>query len=357
MTSNFNDGTSDIKQKYETIVIRKKKQKKKRKRIPRKVRRVMPKNSNFISPHITDFQKTIYNELSYGCFIEKTSNQFKCNNEINKTKIEKTNHSLQSHSSYSVFKSNPYPLDFNNLEKNKWSAAAKQYQQKKSRNIQQYLEQFGECQCEMCCEFDSCLNSIDRTECNDEICGLSISKKNNCKNRQFKNLKPEKNIYIKLTSNKGFGLFAKRDFQLNELICDYIGEIITENEMLTRSLEMENENAEHYYFFRINSNIIIDATHCGNAARFCNHSCDPNCYTALWTVYGEKRIGIFAMKNINVGEELTFYYHYKPTQNKKIHKCLCGAQNCTGAMGYKKNPNQNNISIKKKNNVMENTLR
>lgn len=53
----------------------------------------------------------------------------------------------------------------------------------------------------------------------------------------------------------------------------------------------------------------IDATKRGGRGRFANHSCDPNCYVAKWTVGAKVRMGIFAKRNIKKDEELTFNYN------------------------------------------------
>ena len=53
----------------------------------------------------------------------------------------------------------------------------------------------------------------------------------------------------------------------------------------------------------------IDATKRGGIGRFANHSCNPNCYVAKWTVGAKVRMGIFAKRNIKKDEELTFNYN------------------------------------------------
>ena len=53
----------------------------------------------------------------------------------------------------------------------------------------------------------------------------------------------------------------------------------------------------------------IDATKRGGIARFANHSCNPNCYVARWTVGSHVRMGIFANRSILKDEELTFNYN------------------------------------------------
>ena len=53
----------------------------------------------------------------------------------------------------------------------------------------------------------------------------------------------------------------------------------------------------------------IDATKRGGIGRFANHSCNPNCYVAKWTVGAKVRMGIFAKRDVKKDEELTFNYN------------------------------------------------
>ncbi len=49
----------------------------------------------------------------------------------------------------------------------------------------------------------------------------------------------------------------------------------------------------------------------GALGRFINHSCDPNCETQKWVVRGELAIGLYALKDIPAGVELTFDYNFE----------------------------------------------
>ena len=69
--------------------------------------------------------------------------------------------------------------------------------------------------------------------------------------------------------------------------------------------------------FRVDSEFVIDATFKGNEARYLNHSCDvlfngfyyqPNCQSLILETDNGKTIVIYAKKNINIGEEITYDY-------------------------------------------------
>ena len=78
-----------------------------------------------------------------------------------------------------------------------------------------------------------------------------------------------------------------------------------------------------------------------------NHSCDPNCITQKWTVNGDTRVGLFAIKDITPGAELTFNYQFETVgDNKKA--CMCGAGICSGLIGEKPQNNKEKKETDKK---------
>lgn len=70
------------------------------------------------------------------------------------------------------------------------------------------------------------------------------------------------------------------------------------------------------------------------ASLYADHSCAPNCETQKWTVNGDTRIGLFALRDIEAGEELTFNYNLA-SDGETRKACLCGAPNCSGFIGLK----------------------
>ncbi|KAJ3027491.1 histone methyltransferase set1 [Rhizophlyctis rosea] len=114
------------------------------------------------------------------------------------------------------------------------------------------------------------------------------------------------------------------------MVIEYIGEIIRQKVADHREKNYEKEGIGSSYLFRIDDDTIIDATKMGNLARFINHCCDPNCNAKIINVDGQKRIVIYANRDIAAGEEITYDYKF-PIEDEKI-PCLCGAVNCRGTL-------------------------
>jgi SET domain-containing protein len=79
----------------------------------------------------------------------------------------------------------------------------------------------------------------------------------------------------------------------------------------------------------------VDAQKKGNWARFMNHSCNPNCILQKWVVGNRFRMGIFAKRDIEPGQELTFDYKFE-RYGDKAQPCFCGESVCTGFIGGSK---------------------
>ena len=82
-----------------------------------------------------------------------------------------------------------------------------------------------------------------------------------------------------------------------------MGEIITWKEAQRRHPHDPND-PNHTFYFHVDENRVIDATHGGNSSRWINHSCDPNCEADE----EDGRVFIKALRNIRAGEELNYDY-------------------------------------------------
>lgn len=131
------------------------------------------------------------------------------------------------------------------------------------------------------------------------------------------------------------------DYFLLSNSCVFLNPLLTvviDNEICVQRLRKLKHKVEtNFYLCQINNNLLVDATYKGNKSRYFNHSCDPNTVMQKWfvnlllslsifsvfllikvTCYdifvsirmidGETRLGIFATRDINKGEHLTYDY-------------------------------------------------
>ncbi|XP_053674364.1 nuclear receptor binding SET domain protein [Anopheles nili] len=183
-----------------------------------------------------------------------------------------------------------------------------------------------------CGPTSSCINRAIMMECSSNTCPA----KDRCSNQRFaKRIYPA--LEVRYFVDKGFGLVALDDLQSGQFIIEYIGEVINSQEFDRRIKAMQSSKEENFYFFTVEPDMTIDAGPKGNVARFINHSCEPNCETQKWTIGELRVIGLFAIKDIKAGEELTFNYNLESLGNSK-RICLCGSVKCSGYIGEKYRP-------------------
>ncbi|XP_010237026.1 histone-lysine N-methyltransferase ATXR7 isoform X1 [Brachypodium distachyon] len=127
-----------------------------------------------------------------------------------------------------------------------------------------------------------------------------------------------------------WGLVALESIDAEDFVIEYVGELIRRPVSDIREAQYEKSGIGSSYLFRLDDDYVVDATKRGGLARFINHSCEPNCYTKVITVDGQKKIFIYSKRRIYAGEELTYNYKF-PLEEKKI-PCHCGSLRCRGSM-------------------------
>lgn len=127
-----------------------------------------------------------------------------------------------------------------------------------------------------------------------------------------------------------WGLVALEPIEAEDFVIEYVGELIRSSISDIRERQYEKMGIGSSYLFRLDDGYVVDATKRGGIARFINHSCEPNCYTKVISVEGQKKIFIYAKRHISAGEELTYNYKF-PLEEKKI-PCNCGSKRCRGSL-------------------------
>lgn len=137
--------------------------------------------------------------------------------------------------------------------------------------------------------------------------------------------------YVSKSMIQGMGVRAGRTFQEGEMVIEYVGELVRKQISEHRE-RMYNRRGIGCYMFGIsNHDLVIDATMKGGAARFINHSCEPNCRSKCVIVDKRPRIVIVATRSIEINEEFCYDYQFEIDETDKV-PCNCGASRCRGFM-------------------------
>ncbi|CAI4230318.1 unnamed protein product [Auanema sp. JU1783] len=149
---------------------------------------------------------------------------------------------------------------------------------------------------------------------------------------QYQKMRKEwrQTVYLARSKIQGLGLYARKDIGMGDMIIEYKGEVIRSEvgEMREKRYDAQNRGV---YMFRIDEELLVDATMAGGPARYINHSCDPNCSTRILSAgpsAEDKKIIITANRPIKSEEELTYDYQFELEDAETKLPCLCGAPNC-----------------------------
>ncbi|ODV79447.1 histone H3-K4 methyltransferase Set1 [Suhomyces tanzawaensis NRRL Y-17324] len=143
--------------------------------------------------------------------------------------------------------------------------------------------------------------------------------------------KRKKPVSFARSAIHNWGLYAMEPIAAKEMIIEYVGESIRQQVAEHREKSYLKTGIGSSYLFRVDENTVIDATKKGGIARFINHCCNPSCTAKIIKVEGKKRIVIYALRDIDANEELTYDYKFeRETNDEERIRCLCGAPGCKG---------------------------
>lgn len=139
-------------------------------------------------------------------------------------------------------------------------------------------------------------------------------------------------VEVRRSGVHGKGVYATAPIRKGARIIEYTGRHLPWKEAMDLPPHRPDE-PYHTFFFSLNNGEVIDAGRGGNAARWINHSCAPNCETTE----ENDRIFVDALRAIRPGEELFYDYRIVPADRRtkaleKEYVCLCGAPQCRGTM-------------------------
>lgn len=108
----------------------------------------------------------------------------------------------------------------------------------------------------------------------------------------------------------GRGLFTQERIPKGSCVIEYVGRPATAKQI--------KENRGKYLFWTSDTSM-IDGNIPANTARFINHSCLPNCEIAI----RKRRVYVFALRDIEPGEELSYDYGEEYFEIHLLGSCCC----------------------------------
>lgn len=159
-----------------------------------------------------------------------------------------------------------------------------------------------ECDPDLCdsCEAHVILNPVNRYD--------DAYLPRRCRNVAIQRSVPKRTLLGRSVVH-GFGLYAGEPIAKDEFIGEYQGEIITRDETERRGAIYDFQKLS--YIFDLNRDQTVDSQRMGNKIRFINHAAKlnlRNVYPKIMLCNLAHRIGMFAYRDIKVGEELFFDY-------------------------------------------------
>ena len=138
---------------------------------------------------------------------------------------------------------------------------------------------------------------------------------------------------IRSSPTHGCGAFATRTIRKGARIVEYRG-ARSSWDVASERPPSDPSDPYHTLLFELADGSVIDAGVRGNAARWINHGCDPNCEAIE---YDDGRVFIHARRTIRKGEELTYDYRLSfvgpiSRRAREALRCRCGARRCRGTL-------------------------
>jgi len=122
---------------------------------------------------------------------------------------------------------------------------------------------------------------------------------------------------MRVTPGKGSGSFAVSKIHKGETVASFGGHVINQNELSNHSPDRVSRSLQ------LNEDVYLLSGMVPEAGDMINHSCDPNC-----GITGTSSVQ--ALRDIEIGEELTFDYAMTDSSEYDEFICACGKNNCRG---------------------------
>ena len=149
---------------------------------------------------------------------------------------------------------------------------------------------------------------------------------------------PDVAVSVRGSRVHGWGLFADQPFRPGDVVAEYVGEYVSLAVTEAREKAYQEQRIQDYQF-RLDDQLVIDATMRGGHGRYINHNCSPNCIAKI--IPGKapnehlKRVVIIAHRDIKPREELTYDYQFPLELDLDARiPCNCHSEHCRGFMNW-----------------------
>ena len=206
------------------------------------------------------------------------------------------------------------PSFFHRLQANEYPGEAESEFQEPAECTCFHVEGTGGCKAD-------CANRKARVQCDSETCPCG----DNCTNVHFRalvrgcSIKPMlRNIKLGVlnTEKKGWALKTMEDVPQGRMLEEVLGEILTCSEAAARLQTPKRRAAAKTTASNFlltlseagSARLYLDMTDKASLSRFANHSATPNSELQVWRVFGERRVGLFAIRDVKKDSEITVDY-------------------------------------------------
>ena len=120
---------------------------------------------------------------------------------------------------------------------------------------------------------------------------------------------------MRVTPGKGSGSFAISKISKGEIVASFGGNVINQSELTNYPTDRVSRSLQ------LNSDTYLLSGDVPEAGDMINHSCEPNCGIAGTS-------SVQTLRDIEIGEELTFDYAMSDSSQYDEFTCACGKDKC-----------------------------
>ena len=120
---------------------------------------------------------------------------------------------------------------------------------------------------------------------------------------------------MRVTPGKGSGSFAISKISKGEIVASFGGSVIDQSELVKYSDDRVSRSLQ------LNSDTYLLSGNIPEPGDMINHSCEPNCGIAGTS-------SVEALRDIEIGEEITFDYAMTDSSKYDEFICACGKSGC-----------------------------